>query len=189
MLDRTETPTRDPPRRRGISKFEETRESSAMVSRVACFSRRNCRRRVWRGSVLKDWHATRFDRRPPAARAPATPATTRWPRRPLAFATRRDASRHLVDDDYHASGHSPPKRPKPRLEPPPHRPTDSVGFINSDRPSFIPTAHYLFMASILFIPTLQMPLASTSLPSYHGSVTRHARRMQFLFLNSNRVID
>lgn len=57
---------------------------------------------MWRENVLKDWHAIRFDRRPPAARAP----TTRPPRRRWRFATRCDASdvsRHLVDGDWRAS--------------------------------------------------------------------------------------
>lgn len=58
---------------------------------------------MWRENVLKDWHAIRFDRRPPAARAPTT---TRPPRRRWRFATRCDASdvsRHLVDGDWRAS--------------------------------------------------------------------------------------
>lgn len=55
--------------------------------------------RVWRDSqtVLKDCHAIRFDRRPPAARAPTSIATTATP------VSRRLTPRHLDDDDGDAS--------------------------------------------------------------------------------------
>lgn len=72
-----------------------------ITKRVFCH--RETGNRVWRENVLKDWHAIRFDRRPPAARAPTT---TRPPRRRWRFATRCDASdvsRHLVDGDWRAS--------------------------------------------------------------------------------------
>lgn len=64
--------------RGGLTGFEERRASRKMVSRVF---RGETGGRVWRENVLKDWHAIRFDRRPPAARAHETTRPSRRRRR------------------------------------------------------------------------------------------------------------
>lgn len=72
-----------------LTGFEERRASGKMVSRVF---RGETGGRVWRENVLKDWHAIRFDRRPPAARAHETTRPSRRRRRSPRGATHRAIS-------------------------------------------------------------------------------------------------